>query len=167
MPLYTGIDYTIPMPQRENQSRWYRRNRELAIQRASEWNRNHPKRRREISRRSARKARLKNPERVREIRRKSKMKRSRENRLAIIYHYGGTPPKCACCGEGEFLFLSIDHIGGKAKHSQSGARQSGDALYRWIVKNDFPSGFRILCYNCNCAKGFYGRCPHSSSTPPG
>ena len=34
-------------------------------------------------------------------------------------------------------------------------------MYRWLKKHGFPKeGFQLLCYNCNCAKGFFGKCPH-------
>lgn len=32
--------------------------------------------------------------------------------------------------------------------------------YHWIKRNGFPAGFRVLCLNCNFARGIYGRCPH-------
>ncbi len=36
----------------------------------------------------------------------------------------------------------------------------GAHLYRWLRNQGWPQGFRILCHNCNMARGFYGRCPH-------
>ena len=33
----------------------------------------------------------------------------------------------------------------------------------WMIKNNFPKGFQVLCHNCNLAKGFYGKCPHEKS----
>ena len=33
-------------------------------------------------------------------------------------------------------------------------------LQKWIIENNFPKGFQILCHNCNVAKGLYGECPH-------
>ena len=26
------------------------------------------------------------------------------------------------------------------------------SIARWIIKNNFPKEFEVLCYNCNCAK---------------
>jgi len=83
--------------------------------------------------------------------------RERRKRL-IIEHYGN---KCACCGETEFRFLSVDHIkGGGSKHIQE-ITKSGHNFYSWIFKNNFPKGFQILCHNCNRAKGNSGKqfCP--------
>lgn len=78
-------------------------------------------------------------------------------RIDVISHYGG---KCACCGEPTLEFLAIDHInGGGNKHRQE-INRKGMAFYRWLRMNDYPSGYRVLCHNCNCARGYYGYCPH-------
>jgi len=69
--------------------------------------------------------------------------------------YGGI---CACCGESRFAFLTIDHIdGGGTKHRQNFT--SNQAFYRWLL-DERRDGFQVLCYNCNCAKGAFGECPH-------
>lgn len=87
-----------------------------------------------------------------------KIKQS-ERRLAIINHYSGNDPKCACCGERELKFLAIDHKNNDgAAHRRAVGPSS--AVYKWIVENGFPDGFQILCHNCNMAKGIYGECPH-------
>ena len=31
-------------------------------------------------------------------------------RRKILEHYGGNPPKCACCGEAQYFFLTLDHM---------------------------------------------------------
>lgn len=79
-------------------------------------------------------------------------------RLEVLEHYGGNPPKCACCGESTIQFLALDHINGHTK----GEPRGGRPIYTWLRKKGFPSGFQILCHNCNLAKGFYGKCPHSN-----
>ena len=66
--------------------------------------------------------------------------------------------RCGCCGEKQIEFLSIDHIsGGGTKHRSEIGR---GYLYFWLVKNNFPDGYRVLCHNCNQALGSYGKCPH-------
>lgn len=93
-----------------------------------------------------------------------------KERWIVLVHYGGDPPKCACCGESHFEFLALDHIkGGGLRHLQSlgfnkrnGGR--GRGIYHWLIKNGFPEGYRVLCHNCNNALGFYGYCPHSGKT---
>lgn len=85
------------------------------------------------------------------------------DRLRCLHHYSDGTMKCCCCGEGTEQFLTIDHIDGKRAmgHSRS---MNGTPLRRWLIKNEFPQGFQVLCYNCNCAKGFYGQCPHQSTS---
>lgn len=79
-------------------------------------------------------------------------------RQEVLAHYGG---RCACCGETEPSFLGIDHIhgGGRAHRRQVGV---GTGLYHWLKRNGYPAGFRLLCHNCNMARGLYGRCPHEA-----
>ena len=68
----------------------------------------------------------------------------------VIDRYGG---RCACCGEHRIGFLCIDHIG----------HVNGGSIYRWLHKQKYPSGFRVLCHNCNMALSICkGVCPHVS-----
>jgi hypothetical protein len=77
-----------------------------------------------------------------------------------MQHYGGT--KCICCNETEIRFLTIDHInGGGSKHRAEIGH--GKTIYSWLKNNGYPNGYQVLCYNCNCAKGFYGECPHETA----
>jgi len=84
--------------------------------------------------------------------------RHRRRRIFCINYYGG---KCACCGESTIEFLTIDHPlkDGAAHRKITG---SGSSFYSWLQRNNYPSGFRVLCRNCNSADGLYGRCPHES-----
>lgn len=81
-----------------------------------------------------------------------------ENRLRAIAHYGG---HCVCpgCNETRVEFLAFDHIeGGGNKHRQKlGNKQHFGC---WLVKNGFPAFIRLLCHNCNMARGYCGYCPH-------
>jgi hypothetical protein len=82
---------------------------------------------------------------------------------AVFAAYGGYV--CACCGETEKSFLTIDHInndGAAHRRSITGKRHSaGVHTYNWIVKNGFPEGFQVLCMNCNHGKRMNnGICPH-------
>ncbi len=87
------------------------------------------------------------------------MKKRRYKERQMVYdHYGHS---CACCGETTYEFLTIDHInGGGFKHRKE---IGSSGICNWLIKNNFPEGFQVLCYNCNCAKGFYGQCPHKYS----
>jgi len=78
-------------------------------------------------------------------------------KLIALAHYGGEPPKCVCCGETEPRFLTIDHINGdgdKHRRAISNNRSfSGGPFYGWLIKNNFPEGYQVMCSNCNMAKG--------------
>lgn len=76
-------------------------------------------------------------------------------RKAVLDHYGN---KCACCGETHNEFLTLDHINSDGKEHRKVV--DGATLYRWLMLNGYPENFQILCWNCNVAKGRYGRCPH-------
>ncbi len=83
-------------------------------------------------------------------------------RQEVFEHYG---QECACCGETEPMFLTIDHInGGGAKHRAQifGAKASGGGpFYIWLRRMGFPDGFQTLCINCNLGRARNGGiCPH-------
>jgi len=75
-----------------------------------------------------------------------------------MFEYGN---KCACCGEEQPEFLSIDHIGGGGNaHRKSIGDRARVNFYLWLQKEGYPKGFRALCMNCNTSLGFHGYCPH-------
>lgn len=82
-----------------------------------------------------------------------------EVRRKVYSHYGSA---CACCGETEICFLSIDHMDNDgAEHRRANNLQTGEQFYRWIVRNDYPKNLQILCMNCNWGKRMNnGVCPH-------
>lgn len=101
---------------------------------------------------------------------KSNLKLKRQ----VMDAYGG---KCACCGEAELVFLTIDHINDDgAEHrrqiaAERGSQwlQAGSPTYRWLRDNNYPEGFQVLCANCNCGRHWNGGiCPHKmAERPPG
>lgn len=89
--------------------------------------------------------------------------RNRELKQLVIDAYGG---KCACCGEKLFEFLCIEHSRNDgAKQRRELKYGTGRDFYLWLSKRGFPKdlGLEILCFNCNCARGSYGYCPHGKS----
>jgi hypothetical protein len=77
--------------------------------------------------------------------------------------YGGY--KCAClhCDVINPKFLILDHINndGAEHRRELGPHGNGGSLYGWIIRNNFPPMFQVLCYNCNCGKNVNGGvCPH-------
>lgn len=98
--------------------------------------------------------------------RERRIERAQALKRETIDHYGG---KCSCkgCNETELVMLTIDHVFGggnehrrklfKRKHSGGG----GESFYRWLKANNWPEGFRVLCFNCNYAHHRLGYCPHT------
>lgn len=84
-------------------------------------------------------------------------KRALARKLLVMRAYGGA--RCACCGEVEVEFLSIDHIGGGGGVHRKAI--GGIGLYSWLIRNKFPAGFRVLCMNCNFATRHGRECPHA------
>lgn len=125
------------------------------------------KERLEIRNRYRRKHRAKNKQLglppISERERCTRNKRSFYLKKTILNHYGNF---CACCGETEMDFLSVDHINNNAKEhaTASGKRYSGHRLYATLIKLGYPSGIQILCFNCNPSKGHKGTCAHKLKT---
>jgi hypothetical protein len=85
-------------------------------------------------------------------------------KLETIEAYGG---QCVCCGEKEPLFLTIDHINGDGKQDRDLGHTTGTGFYRYLRKVGWPKDrYRLLCFNCNTARGFWGVCPHELSKTP-
>jgi len=86
------------------------------------------------------------------------------NKLKVLTFYSKAKFYCDCCKESNLKFLTIDHINGngnKQRKELFGADGvAGSRFYSWLIKNNYPDGFQVLCMNCNFAKGIYGNCPH-------
>lgn len=87
--------------------------------------------------------------------------RSRKIKFDVILVYGN---KCECCEETILEFLTIDHInndGASHRIKLFGKNKCGNRFYKWIIKNNFPKGLQVLCFNCNHGKFINGGvCPH-------
>jgi len=73
----------------------------------------------------------------------------------VIGAYGG---QCACCGERELEFLTIEHSRGDgASH-----RRFVSNIYSDLKRRGFPKGYgyTVLCWNCNMATRYGDPCPH-------
>ena len=107
---------------------------------------------------------------------KKYQKKDDDQRLKILQGYSkrlsnSDIPCCNCCGLNEYLdFLALDHIIGKKQMDSIpelvklgySSQMVTKELFSWIIDNDFPDGFQILCHNCNFAKGYprnNGKCP--------
>jgi hypothetical protein len=79
----------------------------------------------------------------------------RSVRLEGIQEYGG---KCTCCGENVVEFLTLEHVNGRSDEPK---KLTGYKAWASLKRQGWPKeGYTVLCFNCNCAKGIYGECPH-------
>ncbi len=91
--------------------------------------------------------------------RQKRLEHYRAIRWQALEYYGG---KCECCGEAGYDMLTFDHK--EKTYYKNKAR--GVALTYDVIKVYKELGYpnrqyRILCWNCNTARGFYGYCPHA------
>jgi hypothetical protein len=104
---------------------------------------------------------------------KEKYKLKRFNlKKEVMEHYCGGEIHCQCpsgnCKVNDIEFMTIDHIKGDGAEHRKEIRlgkgikgAGGSPMYNWLKKNNYPEGFRVLCYNCNCSLGNIGYCPHN------
>ena len=87
-------------------------------------------------------------------------KQRRVRREKVIAAYGG---KCGCCGETEYVFLTLDHVNddGNEHRKRQGNNGGSEMAYIDAIRREFPSDYQILCFNCNYAK-YAGGCPHQN-----
>jgi hypothetical protein len=120
-----------------NKREWYDANRERHLELGRAW-------------------RAANPERDAEISRTYHVKLRDELYAAVFGHYGES---CACCGSTQEP--TIDHVAGDGREHRellaralgTDASLTGQRFYRWLIANDFPEGYQVLCVPCNASKG--------------
>jgi hypothetical protein len=90
--------------------------------------------------------------------------RSLRDRIRTFEAYGGL--KCACCGEEEWCFLTLDHIEGGGNTERFAFFKNkyiaGHHMARELRLRGFPPGYQVLCMNCNFGRRMNGGiCPHA------
>jgi hypothetical protein len=82
----------------------------------------------------------------------------RRLRLDTLEIYGG---KCACCGEREESFLTIDHIHGDGNKHRREVGNNSISVLQAIRREGYPKDkYQVLCFNCNRSKFALGYCAH-------
>jgi len=136
---------------------YYQKNKERIKKYSLDWAKRNPERKRE----QRRLYKKRHPEKIKEGHRKY----FERIRRKVFIHYGGNPPKCACCGESGLRFLTIDHKNNNGNTERlrifGHKHVAGNMFYLWIIKNNFPKDLQVLCFNCNFGKARNkGICPH-------
>jgi hypothetical protein len=85
---------------------------------------------------------------------------------AVYTAYGNV---CACCGEKEKSFLTIDHVNRDGAEQRMKLAGSRYGTWTFLLRTlrlaqrtgNWPSDLQILCFNCNCGRERNGGvCPH-------
>jgi len=86
----------------------------------------------------------------REILNKKYRLKALENKREVINHYSNGKNKCQLCDFNNLNALIIDHINGGGNVERKKLNNYGGvAFYALLIKNNFPNGYRVLCWNCN------------------
>ena len=79
-------------------------------------------------------------------------KRNLKKKQMILNYYSKGKICCNLCGQKGHEFLNIDHVDNKGSEHRKTIGGGGSGVYNWIIKNNYPAGFQILCWNCNMVK---------------
>ncbi len=143
-----------PEKVREIQRRWREANREAERERT---HRNYE---------ADREAALERARQYHETNREVILDRQRHHRETIrarvLAHYSpSSPPRCACPDCNVTENLTIDHVnggGGEHRAELFGRDEAGWHFYAWLVAENFPRGYQVLCMPCNSSKFKGERC---------
>lgn len=99
-----------------------------------------------------------------EYRKNHKIKTNNQGRLdnfkkhiLVLQIYSEGTMKCKFCGFDDIDCLDIDHINNDgAEHRRKIFSEYGGSFSQWLIKNNFPDGFQVLCKNCNWRKQLRG-----------
>ena len=89
-----------------------------------------------------------NPEYVQRESKRDRQHRIERKLKCFISYSNSTPPKCKC-GFSDIRALTLDKIAGNHKEV---IKLYGNDLYKFLIKNDYPEGWQVLCMNCQWIK---------------
>ena len=80
------------------------------------------------------------------------------NKIIVLQVYSNGKMCCNYCGYRENTdALSIDHINNDGWSHRKIIKKSGNSFYYWLIANNFPTNFQVLCFNCQMIKCFANR----------
>jgi hypothetical protein len=126
----------------------YRMNIDYERERSRLYRLNNPEKRKE----TIGKYFLDNTDIIRSRCRRSAKKLRLSRKKTVLTYYSNNDLKCNYCGIANYMVLTIDHINGGGRKHVKELQKNGTYLYKWLIDNHFPSGYQVLCYNCNCSK---------------
>ena len=88
--------------------------------------------------------------------RAKKREQSHRRKIKALTHYSPNL-RCQHCGFSDVRALSIDHINNDGYSHRKKLGRRGGAIYCWLITNNFPPGYQVLCMNCQFIKRFEQR----------
>ena len=71
----------------------------------------------------------------------------------VFMHYSNNKMECARCGYNNIDALCLDHINDNGHYERTVLNAGrGSNFYQWLKNRGFPSGYQVLCHNCNYLK---------------
>lgn len=75
------------------------------------------------------------------------------DKALCIGHYSNSINKCAECEISDIDMLTLDHVENDGKvHRNESDTKGGWKFYLWLIKNKYPPGLQVLCWNHNMKK---------------
>jgi hypothetical protein len=73
----------------------------------------------------------------------------RKRKELVIEHYSHGTNKCMWegCDVTDMDMLTLDHIDGNGAEHRKEIGYSGTLYYGWLIKNNYPDGYQVLCFN--------------------
>lgn len=104
-------------------------------------------------------------EEYRKSRTETRKKYALDLKTKVFDYYSKGVWRCDCCGEDEVGFLTIDHMDNDGNKQRKEFGRQSTSLYLWIIKNNYPKKFKIMCFNCNLGRDKQKDkiCPHNLS----
>jgi len=140
------MPYKDKNKQKENWREYYRNHHDQLLKKAKEYRTTHLKEITEYQRKYRQTHQAQHQEYCRQYMLKL--------RMSVLQHYCNGDLKCNYCGESRIECLQLDHINndGYIQRKKMGHRAT---FYLWLIENNYPPGYQILCANCNWYKRYH------------
>ena len=130
-----------------SQKKYYHNNKEARLVNSQKWINENPERYQKRS------------QDYRDSHKKQFQKRNMDRRFLVLSHYSkiiskSNIPICGNCGLTKIEFLHIDHIIGRKNTDEPKHLRGGSNLINYLIRENFPKDYQILCGNCNWLKHF-------------
>lgn len=80
--------------------------------------------------------------------------RRKKIKITVLKYYSKGKMCCKDCGDNIIESLTIDHINNNgALHRKNLTKSDKINFMEYLIKNNYPKGYQVLCIRCNWLKG--------------